>query len=396
MCLTIVCAAVFAPALPQSQALYYRVGTTAGRIVDYTQAAAVTTEPVFPQVTSPGAIHFDPGSGRPMSSGNAGFILTRDERGEDIVWMQTDPGVRWTGMDADARGIIWCISDESADLFALDQATRVQTPTVRIADPNLGEAGGGGLAVDPQGVVYLFTTSGDLRSYDPATGSVVNHGPHGFTSSDEPRGLEIDLDGTAYVVTRGGSFFRYDLATRTGTPIGGPGALGFSASGLAFTLPADGPRSEARVFCEPYIQSLQERASESLMASVGSTEVAANRFELLARSLDAAPGDFGLFLMSRSTDFLPYAGFASGALCLGAPIRRFSRPGEIVPAQEVGPGLVSFSLALDLTDLPAPGTTAVASPGETVYFQLWHRSSIGPTAGVAAAVWSDALAVEFR
>ncbi|MEO0662618.1 MAG: hypothetical protein AAFZ87_13865, partial [Planctomycetota bacterium] len=105
------------------------------------------------------------------------------------------------------------------------------------------------------------------------------------------------------------------------------------------------------------------------LRAVGSSDAATNNLTLLADRLP--PLQFVLFLNARTGDTVPNPGGSDGTLCLGGPIARYVRPGEIRRASPVG----LASLELDLTSTPSGvGTTAILA-GDTWHFQAWHRDT---------------------
>ena len=117
------------------------------------------------------------------------------------------------------------------------------------------------------------------------------------------------------------------------------------------------------------------------IAATGDDHVANNDVNLAV--YDLPQNQFGYFLMSASSGFVPLFGGSQGNLCLGPPQIRFSQ----FVLNSGATGRVDF--ALDLTDLPQ-GT--VFQPGETWHFQYWYRdSNPGPTSNT-----SDGLAIDFQ
>lgn len=124
------------------------------------------------------------------------------------------------------------------------------------------------------------------------------------------------------------------------------------------------------------------------LVATGSRLVMLDRTTLVGS--DMPPGSFGLFLTSLQVSApVPITG-SQGELCLGGPIGRFNRPGEIGAAD--GAGILRHRL--DLTDIPDAvlGSVLVVGP-ETRFFQLWYRDSLG---GVSTSNLSAAAAVDFR
>lgn len=121
------------------------------------------------------------------------------------------------------------------------------------------------------------------------------------------------------------------------------------------------------------------------MSAMGVATVASNDLTLVAS--DLPPGQFGIFITSKTQGFVPGAGGTSnGDLCLGGQIGRLVGPGQILNSGAGG----AFSLHLDLGALPQGAGTVAVQPGETWYFQAWHRDAIG-----LGSNFTDGLAVDF-
>ena len=100
--------------------------------------------------------------------------------------------------------------------------------------------------------------------------------------------------------------------------------------------------------------------------AVGTSVAAFNDVRLRAQNLP--PGQFGLFLASRTEGSMP---LGAGTLCLGPGLGRFN--GSL--AQVSTGGFLSFGV--DLTRVQTAAGPVQAVPGETWYFQAWHRDA-GP------------------
>ena len=119
----------------------------------------------------------------------------------------------------------------------------------------------------------------------------------------------------------------------------------------------------------------------------GTPVILTNDFTLMGTQLPL--NEFGFFLMSESTAFVPLFGGSSGNLCLGGQIYRFSVPptGEVLNSGPTG----EMVFSPDLTDLPQG---VVFQPGGTWYFQLWFRDFDpvnGPTSNT-----TDGIEIMFR
>ena len=123
------------------------------------------------------------------------------------------------------------------------------------------------------------------------------------------------------------------------------------------------------------------------ISATGSPDIALNDVTLLASSIPRFA--FGYFLLGDEVSFIPAAGGSQGTLCIGGTIGRLNRgPNEVFQAGLSG----EVAVALDLANLPAAmGSTAVL-PGDTRYFQAWHRDA-NPT---ATSNFSTGLAIQFN
>jgi hypothetical protein len=119
----------------------------------------------------------------------------------------------------------------------------------------------------------------------------------------------------------------------------------------------------------------------------GSDIVLDNDVTLVASALPANSN--GYFLTSRMPGFVANPGGSSGNLCLGGAIGRYTGPGQIQNSGALG----TFSLVLDLTNLPTPTGGVMAQVGQTWNFQAWFRDSI---LGTATSNFTDGVAVTFR
>ncbi|MEM9798949.1 MAG: hypothetical protein AAGA20_01400, partial [Planctomycetota bacterium] len=111
------------------------------------------------------------------------------------------------------------------------------------------------------------------------------------------------------------------------------------------------------------------------LVGTGSNEVAANDVTLIAT--DLPPTAFGYFLVSEVQGFVANPGGSEGNLCLSGSVGRYSAVGQIGSAGPDG----TFSLSIDLTQIPTPSGFVAAMPSDTWNFQAWHRDagSGGPT-----------------
>ena len=127
-------------------------------------------------------------------------------------------------------------------------------------------------------------------------------------------------------------------------------------------------------YCET--GNINSSGQAALTVAIGSNEVGANDFVLVASQLPAS--SLGYFLASRSQGQVTPPG-AVGDLCLSGPISRLNA--EIVS----GP---SDSIVVDLNAMPGTPLTAVIA-GETWNFQCWFRD------GPGMSNFTDATSVDF-
>ncbi|MEL6431340.1 MAG: hypothetical protein AAFU73_21835 [Planctomycetota bacterium] len=121
------------------------------------------------------------------------------------------------------------------------------------------------------------------------------------------------------------------------------------------------------------------------LAASGSRYVANDDLTIDATRLPA--GQFALLVGALAEGFTANPGGSDGNLCLGGGIGRFN---ALVAAAD-GIGRVSFPL--DLSALPQPSFTVPAAPGDTWYFQAWHRDG---TPSAPQSNFTEAIGVTFR
>ena len=123
-------------------------------------------------------------------------------------------------------------------------------------------------------------------------------------------------------------------------------------------------------YCGPAVPN-STGAAGTLTAS-GSPSVAANNLTLTAS--DLPQNQFGIFVVSDTQAFVMGAGGTSnGNLCVGGGIGRYSNPGEIQATGTSG----EFSFMIDVNAIRRPTNNVPAMPGDTWYFQAWHRDGVG-------------------
>lgn len=169
-----------------------------------------------------------------------------------------------------------------------------------------------------------------------------------------------------------------------------------SGSGLTLALraagatPVDEPASWMAYLSRPLPATISEPTCSAQepnsTGAVGGciargTAVAAMRYvELQAQPLP--PGQIGMFLIGTRGQLTPLGG---GTLCLGGDLGRVR--GSIFPVPPNG----LLRRHINVAALPLASGARPAQPGETLYFQAWHRDT--PDAGLSNL--SDACQVTF-
>ena len=119
----------------------------------------------------------------------------------------------------------------------------------------------------------------------------------------------------------------------------------------------------------------------------GSLTVADNDMTLVASSLPS--NSFGFYLTSRVQGQTSNPGGSQGNLCVSGAIGRYVGPGQIKNSGSGG----SFSLPLDLTQMPTPTGLVPAQAGETWNFTTWYRDAVG---GSATSNFTNGVEVSFQ
>ncbi|MEM9382708.1 MAG: family 16 glycosylhydrolase [Planctomycetota bacterium] len=218
---------------------------------------------------------------------------------------------------------------------------------LQLVDPGTGEVLD--LAVTPTDGAYAFADLGEggyTVRVDPATlpaGAIATFDPDG-TASPGAFSLSIECDDV-----QTGLDFGYD-PLYLGAPL---------------CVPAE-PNSTG---------------NPGALIAEGSLLAANNDVLLSASSLPS--GVLGYFLTSTVQGFVPSPGGSQGNLCVVGDIGRYTGPGQIISSGLLG----TASLPIDLTQVPTPTGPVAVQPGETRYFQLWHRdANPGSTSNFTEAV----------
>jgi len=126
--------------------------------------------------------------------------------------------------------------------------------------------------------------------------------------------------------------------------------------------------------------------SAARLTPTGSTTLFLNNLRLEAVNLP--PEQFVLFIASRDAGVTTTVPNSQGTLCVNGSVGRFDAPGQIMGSSLIG----QLSLQVDLNAVPTPAGAVAVLPGETWYFQAWHRD-VNP---LATSNFTDAVSVTFR
>lgn len=143
-----------------------------------------------------------------------------------------------------------------------------------------------------------------------------------------------------------------------------------TASSLLLACAVLAPAASAQIGTNFCTANANSTGSPSAIGAVGSTDVALNDVTLQVSGLPA--NQFGLFITSQTPTFVANAGGSNGNLCIGGSLGRFNS--ALVNSGPAG----TASLVVDLTAVPNSTQLYAVMPGDTVYFQLWHRDVVGP------------------
>ncbi|MEM1451186.1 MAG: integrin alpha [Planctomycetota bacterium] len=122
---------------------------------------------------------------------------------------------------------------------------------------------------------------------------------------------------------------------------------------------------------------------QRLLDAQGSARIADDDLTLTVANLPADTA--GYFLTSNGTGVLSFPGASSGVLCIHDP-GGMGRHYDSLQSTDVGGW---FHFRVDLSRIPTPTGLTSVLPGETRYWQLWHRLG-------ASSRFSTAVAVTFQ
>lgn len=246
-------------------------------------------------------------------------------------------------------------ADSTAYLF--DVSTGQQLVELITAEGTFGTAFGASLAIrDGRVLVGAIgasvggIVSGAAWDFDLATGLELGKLVPVDPEPGDAFGAAVAFDGELAVV---GAFLEDELGDQ---------------AGAAYILPL----SERFGSPDPTCLAVPNSSgSAGGLTGIGQRAVAQNDCSLTASSLPA--GQVCLLLASKTSLFTPLpAGNSNGNACLGGSIGRFLQ--QVVTSNAAG----RAEFIVDLTAIPQGTGPVAALPGDTWYFQAWHRDTAGP------------------
>lgn len=222
----------------------------------------------------------------------------------------------------------------------------------------------------------LITPSG-IFEYDPATGAQINFFDTETLGFGDVFGV-YQLGNGNFIFTNLDGIHVYDVAANSVSTV----VTGI-AGRFVSNIDVSGPIGSS--FC-----TVNPNSTGALgeLAAAGLNIVANNDVTLTASQLPA--DTFGFFITSLDQGFVMNPGGSSGNLCLSGSIGRYVGPGQILNS---GPGQ-TFSLQLDLTQVPQPTGPVAVSAGQTWNFQTWFRDTT--VSGAATSNFTNGLEITFQ
>ncbi len=239
---------------------------------------------------------------------------------------------------------------------------------------------GTGVAISDVGMSFPMYHSGEPYTNASWTSS-VNAGD--VTWATEPFAMNQNANALRWGTTYSFWF------TATSAPETKAGTLGLFRPGnpglqmVATAGPADNMSGGATV---------QNYCTANPNSTGLTSKILASNVDLMTRTMqldafDMPQGSFGFFITSNTQAFVMNAGGGAGNLCIGGSIGR-GVGGSILSSGTTG----SFTAMASLDSLPTPTGTTSVMPGETRYFQGWHRDSL---IGIATSNFTDGVRITF-
>ncbi len=294
-----------------------------------------------------------------------GTWLVAADRGARLVELDPVTGVMGASIatSLDARGlavnpitgVVYSI-EISGELFTVDTSTGASRLVATVAS-----GGWQSLAFTADGRLWAWSITqsqaqNGLWEIDPATGALLQHVQDPAGTIDAHQFLAPMPDGT--FLTGNHALFRLDPITGVETFIS---STNFDIRGADLIF----DRVLGAEYCGPAATNSAGRSARMIVT--GDPAAATNA--LILGCADLPPQSFGYFLTSDVMDFVAGPGGSQGNLCLGGGIGRLSN--QIVNSGSAG----WVATTLDLTQIPTPTGSVVATAGTTRHFSYWYRDA---------------------
>lgn len=269
-------------------------------------------------------------------------------------------------------GKIYAIS--LAQLYLVDEFTGA---TSLVGPTGQGSVNGLDYHQGIQQLVGISVFTNELISIDPTTGASTVIGP----TVPGLVGVWYDaVGGGLYGImdqNNNGEVYELDVAT-------GAATLLFTTGLNLVSIGGDpgGPIVPTPIGTNYCTANPNSTGVPGVISATGSVAVVDN--DVTLHCADLPPGQFGIFVVAQATDSVVVN---DGVLCLGGPIGRYN----LDVFQIDGGG--EASLAIDLTMIPTPSAFVAAAPGDTWYFQAWHRDG---TPAMPSSNFTDGLQIDFQ
>ena len=222
-------------------------------------------------------------------------------------------------------------------------------------------------------VVYTYAWAPDSAAYITNVEVLGSTDPLQACGGDWTGTFQLGIHYTRHAVTLGGTLTDLEIQLTTGSQFRSSNGIQIvrGGGGIGLNYCTANPNSTG---------------ATGVISATGSASVGANNLTLVASAL---PNNaFGFFITSPLTASIPNPGGSAGVLCVGSPIGRYVGAGQIKNTGTTG----SFSLLLNLTQIPTPTGPTAAVAGQTRNFQAWHRDVVG---GTATSNFTNGIAVTF-
>jgi len=222
-------------------------------------------------------------------------------------------------------------------------------------------------------VVYTYAWAPDSAAYITNVEVLGSSDPLQACGGNWGGTFQLGVIYTRHAVTIGGSLANLEIQLTTGSQFRSVNGVQIvrGGGGIGLNYCTANPNSTG---------------ATGVISATGSASIGANNLTLVASAL---PNNaFGFFVTSPLTASIPNPGGSAGVLCVGSPIGRYVGPGQIKNSGGTG----SFSLLIDLNQIPTPTGPTAAVAGQTRNFQAWHRDVV---AGSATSNFTNGLAVTF-